>query len=131
MLSAVLITAVAACAGRESTPEDLAGTFVDDDGGMLTLHDDGTYQLAGVPAGVLDGDDGDGDPDAPNLTGAWDLPPDVASSDFLMLDVETDDSGAYPYGNIQIWIASTNRLYVYANGVDHGPLHYFERIDRP
>jgi hypothetical protein len=56
----------------------------------------------------------------------WDLVRSEATADMIMLGV-SEASGTYPYANVQLWIDSADRLYVYPNGVDRGPLHYLDR----
>ena len=117
---------LAGCSGPDYRSQDFAGTFTDSDGGTLSLDDGGSYELSGIPLSVLDGDDGRGSDEEPELAGTWELLLPESSSDVIMLDV--DEGGeSYPSGNIQIWVDSADRLYVFLNGVERGPLHYFDR----
>ena len=125
-LAVATVLVLLGCTSPELTPGDLAGTFTDSDGGILALHDDETYELSGVPANVLDGEDSVGSAEEPYFSGTWGVLMPEATSDVIMLDVDAG-SGAYPYANLQIWIDSVDRLYVYPNGVDRGPRHFFNR----
>ena len=125
-LAVATVLVLPGCTSPELTPGDLAGTFTDSDGGTLALHDDETYELSGVPANVLDGEDSIGSAEEPYFSGTWGALMPEATADVIMLDVDAG-SGAYPYANLQIWIDSVDRLYVYPNGVDRGPRHFFNR----
>jgi hypothetical protein len=105
---------------------DFAGTFTDADGGTLVLDADGSYELSGIPLEMLDSSDGAGSSEQPDFGGTWELVLPEASSDVIMLDVD-EGGGSFPVGNVQIWVDSADRLYVYPNGVDSGPLHYLDR----
>ncbi|MFD6448656.1 hypothetical protein ACFWEJ_26380, partial [Promicromonospora sp. NPDC060204] len=119
-----VVSVVAACTGPDHRAQDFAATFTDSDGGVLALHDDGGFELSGIPVDVLDNDDGPDNTDEPRLTGTWDLT--GPETDAIMLLIE-EGGDALPYANVQLWINSADRLFVYPNGVDRGQLHYLER----
>lgn len=123
-LSLAAMTALAACTSPDYRALDFAATFTDSDGGMLALHDDGSFELSGIPVDVLDNDDGPDHTDEPRLTGTWDLTGPETDAIMLLIDEGGD---AFPYANVQLWIDSADRLFVYPNGVDEGPLHYLEQ----
>ena len=108
---------------------DFAGTFTDADGGTLTLDADGSYELSGIPLEMLDSGDGAGSTDQPDFAGTWQLVLPEASSDVIMLDVD-EGGGSHPFGNVQVWVDSTDRLHVFPNGVDNGPVHYLDRVSQ-
>jgi hypothetical protein len=127
-LALIVVAVLAACSGPSHQTQDFAGTFTDSDGGMLTLHDGGSYELSGIPVGVLDNDNGAGSPETPNIAGTWDLVELETSAIMLWVD---EGSDSYPYANIQLSIDSADRLYLFPDGVDSGPLHYLDRTSQP
>ena len=129
-MALIVVAVLAACSGPDYQTQDFAGTFADTDGGILTLHDDGDYELSGIPVGVLDNDDGTGITEKPNISGTWDLVEPETSTSAIMLSVD-EGGDSYPYGNIQLSIDSTDRLYLFPEGVDSGPLHYLDRASQP
>lgn len=127
-LALIVVAVLAACSGPSHQTQDFAGTFTDSDGGMLTLHHGGSYELSGIPVGVLDNDNGTGSPETPNIAGTWDLVDLETSAIMLWVD---EGSDSYPYANIQLSIDSADRLYLFPDGVDSGPLHYLDRTSQP
>ncbi|GAB2473802.1 hypothetical protein GCM10027063_13660 [Promicromonospora xylanilytica] len=124
-LAFVTLIVLAGCSPAYQSA-DFTGTFTDTDGGTLTLDADGTYELSGIPLEMLDGRDGAGSTEQPDFAGTWELLLPEASSDVIMLYVD-EGGGSFPSGNVQIWVDSADRLYVFPNGVDSGPLHYLDR----
>lgn len=124
-LAFVTLIVLAGCSPAYQSA-DFTGTFTDADGGTLTLDADGTYELSGIPLEMLDGSDEAGSTEQPDFAGTWELLLPEASSDVIMLYVD-EGGGSFPSGNVQIWVDSADRLYVFPNGVDSGPLHYLDR----